>query len=136
MIQTSSKTVSISSNKRQFGPGTCAEVLDFCACDDNSTALPGKSDVKSTKKRSHNDYLSNLYQKFKAENPNLKVSFPNFSKMIPANYVLTTFINQRSCSCTQDQNVELKLKILKSHNTHVPSNPEVFIKHFSSDGNI
>ena len=115
-------------------------MLEFYARDDNFTALPGKRDAKMintqkvrVQKRSQNDYLTNLYQKLKAEKMNIKVSFSTFAKMRPANYVLANFVNRRSCLCTKHQNVALKLKMLKGYDNLVQSNPDVFTKNLSSD---
>ena len=140
LCRSKSKVLNFEKNKRGFDPDVYEQVLEFYARDDVSTALPGKRDAKKVKKRkarlqkrSLNDYLSNLYEKLKAEKPYLKVSFSSFAKMRPANYVLANFVNRRSCLCTKHQNVALKLKMLKTHNKTVPVNPELFIKNFSSD---
>ena len=87
------KILHVQATKHRFIPKIHAEVLRFYACDDNSTALPGKGGAKQMKKaqiqkRSLNDYLSNLYLNIKAEQSNLKLSFATFAKMRPSNYVL------------------------------------------------
>ena len=140
LCRSKSKVLNFEKNKRGFDPDVYEQVLEFYARDDVSTALPGKRDAKKVKKRkarlqkrSLNDYLSNLYEKLKAEEPYLKVSFSSFAKMRPANYVLANFVNRRLCLCTKHQNVALKLKMLKTHNKTVPVNPELFIKNFSSN---
>ena len=90
MCRSTSKNLNIQSTKRGFDPEIHAKVLKFYGRDDNSTALPGKRDAKRVKKvriqkRCLNAYLSNLYHKLKAEQPDLKVSFATFAKMRPAN---------------------------------------------------
>ena len=115
------KILYVQAIKHRFVPKIHAEVLRFYACDDNSTALPGKRDAKQMKKvqiqkRSLNDYLSNLYLNIKAEQSNLKLSFATFAKMQPSNYVLANFKNRQSGLCKKHQNVTLKLKMLKNYN--------------------
>ena len=51
--------------------------------------------------------------------------------MRPANYILANFTNRRSCLCTQQQNISLKLKMVKRHSKEVPSIPDVFIKNYN-----
>ena len=87
--------------------------------DDASAVLPRKRDVRSIRKATRlqkrvlNDYLSDLFQKFIAEKPHVKISFSSFAKMRPANYIIANFADRRSFLCTQHQNVALKLKMLK-----------------------
>ena len=138
MCRSTSKNLNIQSKKRGFDPKIHAEVLKFYGRDNNSAALTGKRDAKRVKKvriqeRCLNDYLSNLYHKLKAEEPDLKVLFAAFAKMRPANYVLANFVNRRSCLCTKHQNIALKLKMLRNLNKRVQANPDMFIKHFDSD---
>ena len=52
--------------------------------------------------------------------------------MRPSNYVLASIMNQRSGLCTKHQNVTLKLKMLKDYDKTVQTNPDAFIKTFSS----
>ena len=75
LCRSKSKVLNFEKNKRGFDPDVCEQVLEFYARDDVSTALPGKRDAKKVKKRkaclqkgSLNDYLSNIYEKLKAEN--------------------------------------------------------------------
>ena len=142
LSKVSSKVLNIPTNKRGFDQDIYQKVREFYARDDNSTALPGKRDVKSTRrgtrlqKRALNDYLGNLFQKIMAENPNLKLSFATFARMRPANYVLANFVNRRSCLCTQHQNIALKLKMLNKINKVVPTHPDVFIKNNVSHEDI
>lgn len=117
------------------------QVLELYARDDISTALLGKQDVKKLKKgrfqkRTLNGYLSNRYLKLMAEKPKLKVSFANFIKMRPVYYILSNFINRRSCWCEKHQSMAVKVKILKTHNKRIPSHPDIFIKNFISNDNI
>ena len=71
MNQAPSKIVNIPRNKHGFEPATYAKLIN-----DNCTALPGNSDVKSIRKTrfqnsSLNDYLSNFLQKLKTKKLNL-----------------------------------------------------------------
>ena len=92
--------------------------------------MPSKWKKFKFKKRSLNDYLSNLYLNIKAEQSNLKLSFATFAKMGPSNYVLANFMNRQSSLCKKHQNVTLKLKMLKNYNKTVLTNPDIFIKTF------
>lgn len=137
MNRTSSKVLHLRNAKRGFDSDVHKAVLQFYARDDNSTALPGKRDCKKVRKsriqkRSLND-LSNLYDKLKAEQPGLKVSFANYAKMRPTHYVLANFVNRRSCLCTRHQNLALKLKMLKTLDKTVQTNPDTFSKQTTDD---
>ena len=133
----SSKVLNLPSKKR-IRSKRYREVLKFYHRHDVSTALPGKKDVKSVKKRKPvriqkrnlNDYLSNFYEKLKTEKTHLKLSFSNFTRMRPAYFMLANFCSRHSCLCTQHQNLALKFKIIKGHNKSVPSNPDVIGKDF------
>jgi hypothetical protein len=94
-------------------------VEDFLRREDNSKMQPGKQDTKTIKKGEKvqtyilSDYLTNLYAKFKAENPTINISFTSFCRSRPK-YVLTTaFSSRSSCLCTKHQNASLTLKALR-----------------------
>ena len=123
--------------KKGFEPVLHKKVFDFYHRDGVSTALPGKRDTKKVKrkrklvqKRVLNDCLHNLYQKFISENIEIPCSFSTFAHMRPNNFVLANFANKKTCSCTQHQNLALKLKMLKKYKPckPVPSNPKAFAK--------
>ena len=118
LSKTKSKTIDLEKQKRGFQPELHNQVLDFYRRDDVSIVLPGKRDVKKIgkkkpriQKRVLSDYLSNFYEKFVAENTNVKISFSTFARMRPSNFVLANFANRQSCLCVQHQNMSLKLKI-------------------------
>ena len=118
LSKTKSKTIDLEKQKRGFQPELHNQVLDFYRRDDVSIVLPGKRDVKkigkkkpSIQKRVLSDYLSNFYEKFVAENTNVKISFSTFARMRPTNFVLANFANRQSCLCVQHRNMSLKLKI-------------------------
>ena len=82
LSKTKSKTIDLEKQKRGFQSELHNQVLDFYRRDDVSLALHGKRDVKKIgkkkpriQKRLLSDYLSNLYDKFVAENTSVKISF-------------------------------------------------------------
>jgi len=59
------------------------QVVDCMERKDNSTTLPGKRDTKRTEdgtkqKRILSDYLNNMYDKFRLENPSIEISKTTF----------------------------------------------------------
>ena len=109
---------------------------EFYYRDDFSTSLPGKRDAKKVGKNLLqrpvlNDYLSNLYNKFIAENPSTKLSFSKFARMCPSHFKHTNFATQQSCLCTKHQNMSLKLKALKDLKIVTTTNPDTFVKNLN-----
>ena len=81
-------------------------VTQFLERDDNSTCtcLPGKRDKMTTKidtaqTRILNDYMLNHHFKFKAENPNMNISFTAFSCFRPAYVKLVRHSARSTCLC-------------------------------------
>ena len=117
------------------------EVLEFLTRDDNSRMMPGKKDAcKSggTKKqvRVLNDYLENLYIKYKSEYANRRyVSFSSFQRIRRSNphIKLVHFTARNTCLCQKHQNFALKLKALKGLGVVPDDNPDEFVK--VNDGN-
>ena len=78
-------------------------VVQFLRSEGNSKFQPGKQDVKRIQKSETvqtymnvlSDYLKNLFEKFRAENPTIDVSFRSFCRWRPK-YVLPTRILSRS----------------------------------------
>jgi hypothetical protein len=106
--------------------------------DDNSRCNPGKSDVKmsdNTKKQTRvlTDYMANLYMKFVAENPTVKLSRATFCRMRPTHILTTNFISRSTCLCTKHQNIALTLKSLRKEGIDVSVNPESFAKEEALD---
>jgi hypothetical protein len=94
-----------------------ADIEQFLERSDNSTTLPGKSDTKTVKKevkQKHvlNDYMMNLYEKYKFQNPGIKMSRTCFYKLRPSHVILADFANRRTCLCTRHQHMSLKIKAL------------------------
>lgn len=107
-----------------------SQVEMFLKREDNSRMQPGKNDVKRMKKGEKfqtyilTDYLLNLYNKFKSENPMIKISFTSFCRSRPK-YILTAAFSSRSaCLCTKHQNAALTVKVLKRVGIDIPANPE------------
>ena len=104
-------------------------IIEFLTREDNSKLQPGKKDNKKVgteKKQIYilSDYLSNLYTKFEAENPEINISFSSFSRCRPKHILLTSFSSRNSCLCTKHQNAALTIKLLKSEGIDLPANPE------------
>ncbi|CAG2223343.1 unnamed protein product [Mytilus edulis] len=115
-----------------------SKVLVFLERDDNSTCLPGKRDNKKDgkekkQKRVLNDYLDNLHQKFLSENVLTKLSVSVFRRFRPANYVLASFGNRRTCLCQRHQNMALKVRTLKALNITTTSNPDQLIRQMTDE---
>lgn len=110
------------------------KVVEFLSRDDNSRMMPGKADYKKhegvkIQKRYLNDYLDNLYAKFKAENPEIKISRSLFCKVRPSYILTTSFTSRNTCLCQRHQNVALKLRCLKAMGIKVHTSPDAFMKH-------
>jgi hypothetical protein len=93
--------------------------VDYMERDDISIQMPGKNDAKKHEGEKHqtrilNDYLSNIYDKFKTENIDTKISFSLFCKMRPNYILLTSLISRNTCLCSKHQNMAMKLKCLRS----------------------
>ena len=107
----------------------------FIKREDNSRVQPGKADAKKvgqgkvSTEQTHvlTDYLSNLYQKLKAENPKVDISFTSFTRARPKHILLTSFISRHTCLCTRHQNAALTVKSLRAAGTALPSNPETVL---------
>lgn len=115
------------------------KVEEFLKREDNSKFQPGKKDAKkdeSGEKRQIyvlTDYLSNLYKKFQAENPDVNISFTSFSRCRPKYILLTSFSSRSSCLCTKHQNAALTIKLLRKEGVDVPVNPEQAVEIFPTD---
>jgi len=72
--------------------------------------------------------MKNLYAKFMAENPGIKLSFTSFCRIRPAYIRLTRFISRSCCLCTRHQNFALCTSAMRKCGLDVPLNPEKFIE--------
>ena len=112
----------------------CEEkIIQFLEREDNSRTQPGKKDAKkvgSNKTQSYvlTDYLSNLYAKFKSENPGMNISFTTFTRTRPKYILTASFISRHTCLCTKHQNAALTAKALRRYGIIVPVNPEEMLK--------
>ncbi|XP_053389868.1 uncharacterized protein LOC128552829 [Mercenaria mercenaria] len=106
------------------------KVEAFMKREDNSRTQPGKQDAQRLKKgvkvQTHvlTDYLTNLYNKFKSENPNLKISFTSFCRSRPKYILTAAFSSRSSCLCTKHQNASLTIKALRREGFDISMNPE------------
>lgn len=118
------------------------QVEDFLLRDDNSRQNPGKQDfvtVNGEKKQSRilNDYLMNLYDKFVAETPNIRICRAVFYRMRPKHILLTSFLKSSNCLCQIHQNTALLLKSLKKAvQSTVTLSPDTFIKKKATDESV
>ncbi|KAL3853317.1 hypothetical protein ACJMK2_016866 [Sinanodonta woodiana] len=91
--------------------------------DDVSVNMPGKNDCTKVETgerkqmRVLTDYLSNLFEKFCAENPDMKVSESVccfFCRLRPTHILITKLITRNTCLCCKHQNFAIKLKCLRA----------------------
>ena len=112
-------------------------VQTFLEREDNSRQLPGKQDavkVAGEKEKAQkfvlNDYMYNLFLKFKAENPTMKISLSTFCRLRPKQISLVNFAARVTCLCTKHQNFALKLKCLKLLGVNSETSPDKFAEKF------
>ena len=69
------------------------KVVSFLERDDISRMMPGKRDGTNDKQnRILNDYMSNTYDKFRCDHPEMKVPFSSFCKLRLAHVKLTSML--------------------------------------------
>lgn len=95
--------------------------------------MPGKADYKKHKgvkfqKRYLNDYLGNLFVKFKAENPELKIFRSKFCSLHPMYILTNSFSSRNTCLCQRHQNIALKLRSLKAMGIKINTSPDALLK--------
>ena len=118
---------------------TRAKIKAFLEREDNSRQLPGKADaVKSGHKRKIqkfvlSDYMHNIFLKFKAENPNEKISFATFCRSRPKHVSLVNYAARITCLCTRHQNFALKLQCLKRYGVTSNTSPDNFSENNSKE---
>ncbi|XP_048245740.1 uncharacterized protein LOC124116006 [Haliotis rufescens] len=113
-------------------------IVSFMERDDISVCMPGKADSKSLNGVKHqtrimNDYLSEVYAKFKIENQNMKLSFASFCRLRPRYILLTSHISRNTYLCNKHQNMAMKLKCLRSVGLQVPKSPDMAYDSVSVD---
>ena len=116
------------------------KVISFLERDDNSRNNPGKQDcvtINGEKKQTRvlNDYTYILYEKFKAENPEVIISKSTFYNMRPKYIKFSNSLKPNNCLCQTHENSTLLLKSLKRvHPDAITTSPDVFTKrHKSTD---
>ena len=120
-------------------PDTAASVRNFYYNEDISRMMPGKKDCvtilengerKRIQKRLVLGNLNEIYQQFKAANPEKKVGFSKFAMLRPKECVLAGSSGTHSvCVCTIHNNV--KLMMAGSKMETVTANEDVPLKHYS-----
>lgn len=111
------------------------QLTSFLEREDNSSVLVSKkkSDVlvienKEHQKRILSDYIHNLHEKFRLENPEVKVSQALFYRSRPKYFLLANFASRKTCLCSRHQNMALKLKAMRALRLNLPKSPDSFIK--------
>ena len=120
------------------------KVVTFLGREDNARTNPGKRDCVKTEKskvqtKTLLDYMHNLYVKFSAENPNIKISLSTFCKLRPQNSLLTSYLSKSNCLCQKHQNCALKLKALikvLDGTVQVTYNPDTMISQYPDDESV
>ena len=94
------------------------DAVGFVSRDDNSRILPGKTDTLKVgkgkqQKRALNDYMHNLYLKYKAES-NFSISLSTLCQLHPRHISLVNCASTSICLCAKHQNFSFKLRTLKT----------------------
>lgn len=108
-------------------------VIKFLEREDNSRMMPGKADFKKhggekVQKKYLNDYLGNLHEKYRAENPETKIGKALFCSLRPSYILPASFASRKTCLCQRHQNMALKLRGLKAQGIDIPTSPDVFVE--------
>ena len=115
------------------------QVRSFLERDDNSRMNPGKQDCltvdgEKVQTRILNDYLYILYEKFLAENPQVKISKSSFYKLRPKHIRHSNCLKPNNCLCQKHENSTLLLRSLKKVLTEpLPPSPDVFVKSYQTE---
>lgn len=105
-------------------------VLEFLGREDNCRIQPGKADVKKGQQTTVlTDYMRNLYQKFIAENTNMKISFSTFCRLRPKHTLLARYISRNACQCLRHQNAAFKVQAMRKIGIKISENPENICLH-------
>ncbi|KAL3862597.1 hypothetical protein ACJMK2_008554 [Sinanodonta woodiana] len=80
--------------------------------------------------------MHNLPDKFRLENPDIKVSRARFYQSRPKYLLLANFASRRTCLCARHQNMALKLKAMRSLGLNLPKSPDAFIKKQDTNENL
>ena len=117
---------------------TKESIITFFEREDNSACLPGKRDATKLKTgykqtRVLNDYLYNLHLKYKAENPENKLSLTSFASFRPSYIKLVKYSSRRTCLCQKHQNIALKVKGMKAVGASNTDSPDMLIRQNTDD---
>ena len=101
----------------------------FLMREENSREMPGKADkgvINGKQMQTYvlTDYLGNLYKKFQAENPDVKISFASFCRSRSKHVLLASFSGRSTCLCNKHQNASLTFKAFRNAGFELPANPE------------
>ena len=135
LMQSKSKSCAMEKRTRllQLHQAKQEMVKAFLERDDNSRMMPGKNDAKRSEtgvkvqKRILCDYLYNLFDKSKAENPDQRMSHATFCRLRPKHIILASFTSCNTCLCQRHQNLALLLRALKGKEATTTVNPDKFI---------
>ena len=112
-----------------------SSVCAFYTRDDNSRVQPGKADAKKIgtgekiQTRVLTDYLRNLHNKYRSENPTIYVSLTTFGRLRPKHVLLAAFISRNTCQCIHHQNMALRVQAVRKCGVKISENPENLILH-------
>ena len=109
---------------------TAGVVHSFFERDDISRIMPGKKDcvnaggeVRQTRVLKH--YLYCIFNIFKAEHPNVKVSRTKFHQLLPAHIKKSSCLKNRNCLCQAHENTGQYIRALRTHLPDLPDQPKV-----------
>ena len=115
------------------------QVRSFLERDNNSRMNPGKQDCltvdgEKVQTRILNDYLYILYEKFLAENNQVKMSKSSFYKLRPKHIRHSNCLMPNNCLCLKHENSTLLLRTLKKVLTEpLTPSPDVFVKSYQTE---
>jgi hypothetical protein len=125
--------------RRNLAKQRYTKVTEFLEREDNSRLMPGKADAVKNGKEGRkqkfvlNDYLRNIYIKYRAEYQNEHISFATFCRARPKHIALVNFAARVTCLCTKHQNFALKLQCLKKYGLTKNTSPDSFSDTIETD---
>lgn len=78
----------------------------------------------------------NLYEMFKLERPDIKISKTCFFKLRHPHVMLAHIASRRTFLCTRHQNLALKIKSLQNAGLKCSKNPDVLIKEYKTNADL
>lgn len=113
-------------------------VEEFLSRDENSRLNPGKKDFvtvngEKVQSRLLNDYLDVMYDRFKAEYPDEKISRSTFYALRPKHILTSDSGTTSNCLCKIHENLALCLKAMKPYmQPPFICNPDAFLRQIAS----